>query len=353
MRFTTIPADSLTAEHLAVWRQLRQQNPDLESPFFCPEFVLATAAERAFVEVAVMEHSAGRLAGFLPFFRDIDNVARPVAGHFSDFEGAILPQGIMVDVWDLLRECRLSAWCFDHLIASQATFERFHWRYTKSPYLDLSRGFESYCSERRQAGTNEVREALRKARKLVREVAPIRLEASCRDERVFEQLIRWKKEQLAHRQLSSALSHDWVVPFLRRLTFVQGVDFSGMLSALYVGDDLAAASLGFRSDTVLHGLVMAFNRDYARYSPGRILIVKLAESVSSMGIRRIDMGSGDEAYKRWLASRATRIAEGAADRRIVGRTLRQSWVRAKGWVGASPFKAPAKRLVRRIRNVRS
>ena len=58
---------------------------------FGPEFTQAVAAVRGDVEVGVLEER-GEPVGFFPFQRSRRNVARPVGGKMSDFQGLIAPQ---------------------------------------------------------------------------------------------------------------------------------------------------------------------------------------------------------------------------------------------------------------------
>jgi len=327
---------------------LQQANGALDSPHFCPEFVRLVAEERDQIEVAVLQDSAGPV-GFFPYYRDRADVGRPVAGSFSDFQGIICSSALQWDPLELLRECDLSAWFFDHLLASQAPMCKHHLATSLSPYLDLSAGFEAYRAERRKAGSDELREVLRKSRKIEREVAPLRFEPCSQDKKALDVLVRWKREQLQSLGLQDCFSEHWVLPMLERVALYRGERFSGMLSTLYVGDELLAVTLGMRSERVLHGWVTAFNRHYRKFSPGLMLIVKLAHAAESLGIHRIDMGRGNESFKRSFASGAITLAEGALDRRLVPRMLTRGWICAKELVRGTSLDAPARRFLEHVR----
>ena len=90
-----------------------------------------------------------------------------------------------------------------------------------------------------------------------------------------------------------------------------------MMSALYMGDVLAAVLLSMRSYGVLHAWFSAYRPDFAPLSPGLILWLELARLCPELGIRRIDMGKGPEEYKRHLMSGAIDVAEGSVDLRPV------------------------------------
>lgn len=125
--------------------------------------------------------------------------------------------------------------------------------------------------------------------------------------------------------------------------------FRPMLSAVYVGEELASINFGLRNGEVLHGWITAFNSKFRKFSPGLILMIKLAEVASSLGITRIDMGRGDESFKRNFSSGVTCVAEGAIDRRFMAGTLRHSWVRIKELLRRTSLGTPATNLLRKLR----
>ena len=127
---------------------------------------------------------------------------------------------------------------------------------------------------------------------------------------------------------------------LDRIRTAGGDGFSGMLSALYMGDVLAAVLLSMRSDAVLHTWFSAYHPDFAQLSPGIILWLELAKVCPDLGIRRIDLGKGPEEYKRHLMSGAIDVAEGSVDLRPVTRIVRRQWRRAYDWARHSPLRRP-------------
>ena len=140
MKIDTIRVTQLSRDHVAAWRALQLADPALDSPLFHPEFTQAVATVRDDVEVAVLEE-AGQLVGFFPFERSRGNVGRPVAGSLADMQGIVLRNDIELDAAQLIRECGLTTWQFDHLIASQRMFQPYHAFVDDSPYIDLSAGY--------------------------------------------------------------------------------------------------------------------------------------------------------------------------------------------------------------------
>lgn len=348
LKTTILPASSLDASLIDRWNQLQLGNSALDSPFFSSSFTRAVAAERDGVEVAVIEAEEA-IIGFLPYCRQRRVIATSIAGRFTDFQGLITEPASSIDVRRVLREGRLSAWQFDHLVTDNDSLSPFHWAYSESPFMDLSNGFKAYRETCRNGGGKPMAEVLRKARKLDREVAPVHYDLDSTNCRVLDALVDWKRQQLQRQRLADCFRPAWVLPLLNRILHTRGETFRPMLSAMYVGDELGAINFGLRSGHVLHGWITSFNPKFRRFSPGLMLIVELAKAADSLGISRIDMGRGEESFKRNFCSGATRVAEGAVDRRLVAGAAQHSWVRAKQLMRGTPLGTPAKRLLQRMR----
>src|SRR5262249_51974833 len=100
---------------------------------------------------------------------------------------------------------------------------------------------------------------------------------------------------------------------VRRVHGTHASGFSGALSLLYAADRPIAAHLGLRSRSVWHYWLPAYDPDFAQYTPGLILLLRMAEAASAMGVERLDLGNGDALYKRRLGSASTRLAAGSVD----------------------------------------
>jgi CelD/BcsL family acetyltransferase involved in cellulose biosynthesis len=351
MNVTTIPAKELSADLIAAWKEIQRTDRSVDSPFFRPEFAQAVAAVREDAEVAVLEQE-GQYVGFFPFQRSRGNVGRPLGGRLSDFQGVVIRPGIELDPIQLVRQCRLSAWSFDHLIAAQAAFVPFHWSGDCSPYIDVSAGYDAYLAERRAAGAADVMQALKKRRKSERQLG-VRFVPRTTDRHVLETLIEWKSNQYRRSRVTNPFSFPWTVALLERLLHLpDNSDFAGMLSALYIGDRLAAAHFGMRSGSVRHWWFPAYNPELSKYSPGSQLLLEWIKMAGSLGITRIDLGKGQELYKRDFMTGAIPLAVGSVDTRTITRGLRRAWHHANHWARESPLRGPAsvRRLIRRVRD---
>ncbi len=352
MNITTIRPSALSAEQAAAWKELLGAQPGFDSPFFHPAYVQLLGEHRPQVEVALIT-DGDRLTGVLPFERHRAHVGRPLGVKMADFQGPLLSSGCTVSAADLLAGCGLSVLHFDHLLAGESSWAPWCREEADSPYLDLSAGFDAYTEDRKQAGTNQIAQTGRKRRKLEREVGPIRFEWRTDREDVFDALLRWKSAQRQKSGTFDVLQIPWVVQFLSRLRTADKGDFRGVMSALYVNDQLIAAHLGMRAGQVLHHWFPAYDAEFYRYSPGLILLLETARVAAERGIVRIDLGKGDDQYKESFRSDGFRVATGAVDRRPLRHSLRCAWFRARSWIKASPYREHVrspKRILRRIQN---
>lgn len=344
------PAD-LTAAQRSIWSRLQRADKAVGSPYFRPEFTLAVSSVRADVEVAVL-YEGSEIVGFFPFQRNRLNVGKPVGGRLSDFQGVIVRKGLVWNVDELMRGCRLTAWDFDHLITSQEAFSPHHWLTDESPYLDLSNGFDAYLSEMNKSKSNHIKNALRKSRKAEREIGPVRLEFNTFDDSVFETLKELKSQQYQQSKLVDIFRIPWIVELLERIRVHQSDDFSGVLSALYIDDQLAAAHFGMRTGNILHYWFPVYDRKFLKLSPGLMLLVELARVAEKVGIQRIDLGKGSEQFKRSFMSGAIQVAEGSVECRPVSRAIRHNWRRTCEWMKTSPLRNQVEFPLRMTRPVR-
>ncbi len=339
MRIEAIPAVQLTADQLSLWSQFQRADATLDSPYFRPEFTQAVAAVRGGVEVGVLEDGKDIL-GFFPFQRGKWNVGMPVGGKMSDFHGLISRQGVDFNPQEILKGCKLSAWHFDHLIAGQEPFRPYHWSVAGSPYMDLSGGWQAY--EKRQLAVHKIsyKRICTKLRQVEREAGEVRLEVHAADNKAFSSMIDWKRKQYQATGVTDILAVDWTVALLQRILSYKDEPFSGILSALYIDNILAAVLLSMKSYGVLHSWFSAYSPQFAQFSPGLIMWLELAKVAEKWGIERIDLGKGPEDYKRHIMSDSIAVAEGSVDTRPLARIIRRHWHRAFHWLRNTPLRTP-------------
>ena len=332
------PARQLPVHHIENWSRILKGEPQLDSAFFRPEFTQLVGSVRDDVEVAVLE-SDGTPVGYFPFQRGRRNVGLPVVGKLSEFHGLIAPSWLKWNADQLIRDSGLSAWQYDHLLASQRPFQEFTWNGSASPYMDLRNGYESYVQAKRNSGSSAVSQVMRKRRKIEREVGPLRFEYHTTDPSALMCLVDWKTTQYRRTKRNNIFANNWVMALLKACQSTQTENFAGVMSVLYVREQPIAVHLGLQSNTAFHIWFPAYSREYDKYSPGLILLLHMAEHVAASGIHRIDFGKGPERYKASFKTGDWALAEGAVDHRPLMVVLRRNWHQAKRWIRATRFRS--------------
>jgi len=341
MRCTVIHGRELEGESAASWSRMQQANPALASPYFCAAFTRAVGAVRDDVRVAVVEDGGDVVAHF-PFQRNALGQGRPVGGPLSDYQGVIAARNDGWDAAQIVRCAGLTSWHFDHLLCDQTPFAAYHAAVAESPVMDLSHGYEAYAEERRAAGSKQIRSLGTLRRKFEREVAPLRFEIRTTDAATLGTLLRWKSEQCRAAGGVDIFDLGWTTELVERLMHTEVDGFAGMLSGLYAGDQLVAAHFGMRSRTVWHYWFPSYNEEFAKFSPGLLLLLEMAEASQGLGITSIDLGKGSAFYKDRLKSRGVAIAEGGIELPSFGTSVRRWRRNAEQWVKSSPLAAPAR-----------
>jgi CelD/BcsL family acetyltransferase involved in cellulose biosynthesis len=338
-----MPAGDLAPSELARWAELQRASLLYRSPFFRPEFTFAVARVRD-VRVAVIEDS-GSVAGFFPFELGRGRQGRPIGWPFSDYHGVVLDDSATVDPRALVRACGLATWSFDHLPAGMAAFDPYVFGQGRSPYLDLSEGFEPYLARRR--ARSDVRGALRKARKLAREVGPLRFVPESDDPDLLAQTVNWKRRQYMETGVRDVLADAGGRDLLAHVHAARGPEFAGVLSVLHAGDVVAGLHLGLRSGGVWHSWFPVYNPDLERYSPGLVLLLELAAAAPALGIGEIDLGKGEARYKEALATGTVPLHEGCVGARPLSTLPARLGISARRALRAAGVHRAARRAFRR------
>jgi len=311
---------------VAAWRAIQEREPRFESPYFCPEFTRAVGSVRDDVRVVVIEND-GRPVGFFPHQRAAWARGSPVGGALSDYHGVIAAPQAEWSVPELMRAARLSVWSFDHLVDPAGRFAPYATASAAaSPQIDL-------------ASFEPPPDFARKARKLAREVGE--LSFSLHEPQGLERLFEWKSDQYRRTGLTDAFGVRWTRALLEEVTRGQ----LGTCSVLRAGGEIVAVHAGMRSKGVLHWWFPTYDPRYAAYSPGIILLLRIA---AALGSGKIDLGKGDARYKRSLMTGAAPLREGCVELPSLAAAARRLRRRAE----ASPAWHLPLRALRRLERAR-
>ncbi|MGS2617014.1 GNAT family N-acetyltransferase [Micromonospora sp. LZ34] len=312
MQISVVRPDELGPAELAEWRQMQDAQPRLQNPFLAPEFTLAVGRSRPAARVAVLQDGP-EIVGFFPYEVRHRLIGVPIGSGISDCQGLVHRPGLDWDPIQLLKACGLAVWEFDHLMADQSPFAPYQDRVAKSPLIDLSKGYQSYVDDRMTDGSL-VRQALRKQRRMVRELGAERFEWEDRTEDAMLALRRWKSAQYRRTQQYDRFRTPWIEAVLEELCHSAAVGCRAVVSTLYAGDQPVAAHLGLRSRSVLAYWFPSYDVELARHSAGILLCLRMAEAGAADGIEHIDLGKSEALYKNRLTNDELPVAEGRVGR---------------------------------------
>ncbi|MGP4004675.1 GNAT family N-acetyltransferase [Streptomyces sp. 8N706] len=352
----------LTDADRAAWTAAQSQapllgSPQLANPFLSPEFTLAVARSRRGVRIAVIRED-GEPVAFFPYQRSPAGIGRAVALGVSDCQGLVHRPGFQWDARDLLQACGLSVWEFDHLVEGQKPFESGATGSYASPVIDIEQGYDSYLAVLRAQSPKFTRTTLAKERKLGRDAGEVRYVHDERDPAVLRTLIDWKSAQYRRTGRSDRFSRPWIHQLVEQLFHTRTPAFAGLLSVLYAGGRPVAAHFGLRSERVLACWFPAYDPAYAKFSPGLVLHLRMAEGAAREGMSHLDLGRGAKEYKDSLKTRDLSVSEGWVMRRhpvAVGYRARRAPLRAlrNTVTGRPELFEPADRLLKQIGRIRS
>ncbi|MET8830308.1 GNAT family N-acetyltransferase [Streptomyces sp. NPDC004610] len=352
----------LTAADRAAWTALQAQAPlhgsvELANPFLAPEFALAVGRCRRGVRIAVVR-DGGEPVAYFPFQRTAAGVGRAIGLGVSDAQGVVHRPGFTWDARELLRACGLAVFEYDHLVAGQRPFETQVSGVHPSPVIDLDQGFDAYLAGLRDRSPKFTRSTLAKERKLGREAGGVQYVHDERDPAVLRTLMAWKSAQYRRTGRSDRFTQEWIIRLVQQLFHTRSAPFGGLLSVLYAGDRPVAAHFGPRTGQVLACWFPAYDPAFARYSPGLVLHLRMAEGAAAEGIAQLDLGRGQKQYKDSLKTRDIQVSEGWVTRRhpvAVGHRARRAPVRAlrNAVVTRPELFEPADRLLKRLGKIRS
>ncbi|MFE7586985.1 GNAT family N-acetyltransferase [Streptomyces gardneri] len=310
-RVRIVRPGELSEREIEAWRQLRAKSGAPANPFMEPEFTQTVAAVRPRSRVAVW-WEGGEPVGFFPYEKGPLGRGRAIGFGVSDSHGAVLRPGLRPAPRAVLRACGIAMWEFDNLEDGQPVFEGAAAESFASPVIDVGEGYAAYEALLRVQSPKFLRTTLAKERKLGRQAdGEVRFVFDERDPAALRTLMEWKSAQYRRTGRGDRFAKEWINTLVRRLHEQRTPGCSGVLSVLYVGDRPIAAHFGLRSATVLSCWFPSYDPEFAKYSPGLVLHLRMAEAAAAAGIGMLDLGRGDAEYKDALKTGELTVSEGA------------------------------------------
>jgi CelD/BcsL family acetyltransferase involved in cellulose biosynthesis len=345
----TVRFDALTDRELDAWHALRDANPALDSPYFHPGFAEAVHLSGREVRVVVSQ-DGGEVSGLLPVHRD-GALLRPVGWPGADFQGPVLRPGTSFPAAAMLGG-GVRGFAFDHLVDVCPDFDPGVESTRPSPYVDVDGGLDGYLGRASRSGKENLGQARRRARKAEKELGPVQFVADNPDRDLLEAVIRLKRAQYAATGARDYFAEADRITLLNRLLGTRGTAFGGILSTVHAGPHLIAAHFGLRAGHVLHWWFPVYDPEFGHLAPGWILLRELIAAAPGVGFTRIDLGRGDDEYKRRAKTGEILVSQGMLTRGPIHRMLRQARNRTIDTVKSSALGPALRQAVRRARTIK-
>jgi len=306
----TLHPRALASADVRMWRDMAAAEPAFSSPLLGPDFARAVGAVRDDTRVAVIRRR-GETLGFLPHHRRPGHLARPIGSPLSDYHALVSRPDAGLNGADVLRAAGLTAFRYTGLIDPHGVFGQTEMK--TAHVIGLAQtDAEAYLEAVRAASPKKIKNWRRLDNKLEREMGPIRLVAADPSREAFDQLLAWKREQLARTGVHDFLRPDWTRGLMLDLFQKRDGPFQGLMINLYAGDQLVSGHFGVRLDGVYHPWIASTNPAYAEWSPGQIFFMRAIAAMPGLGLERYDLGPGHDHYKGAYALSQIQIGDGTA-----------------------------------------
>jgi len=311
----TVPASSLTARDIELWRAMQAVTAAFASPLLSPDFVQAIAAVRSDVRVAIFKKN-GRTVGFLPVHVRPGRFARPAGAPFSDYSALITFPEPNIRIGDALRIAGIHRYQAIGLVDPYGVFADVAGGEADEAHgIDLSAG----------AANNANKKLLKNIRRITRHLedahGEVRIVAGDRTPSTFDAMIAWKRRQTRETGLHDFVAAPWVQDMLKRLFEADTSGLHGFMVTLMAGDTPVLAHYGVRLGDRAHPWISSYDPAFSSFSPGQIFLNGLQEPLDAAGIRYYDLSTGQQAYKAIFSNtsfavRHARAYSGAPDARL-------------------------------------
>ncbi|SRR5579883_2239880 len=299
-----------------------------------PELLMYVYQSREFLEIWMETVGKGRRARcFLVIIKDAYNrpilylplaietrlnsrILRFMDGGVVDFNAPILSAATALGreeftaVWSEI--CALLP-AFDFIDLQKIAIEVCGQR-NPLTYLDChtyrSSGHAVALSDRTMPATASairMRKKLERQRQRLTELGPVRFingSTAARRPAVIDRLTALKREQYLRTSGRDFFASPGIHEFYARMASPELVDRISDLSALFCGDEIVSAHLGFRGRGRFYYVLPAFDTRYRPFAVGLLLLDHLVEHCAEEQYAIFDLGEGDADYKsKWATHR--------------------------------------------------
>ncbi|XBQ16483.1 MAG: GNAT family N-acetyltransferase [Oceanicaulis sp.] len=289
------------------WRVLAGES-GVQSPYLLPDFADMVDAARGDVRVIVAEENAAPV-GYFAFHKPVGGIARPVGAPLSDVQGFASAKPLKVDPGALLDAMGAEALVYDNWLGPAPGRVRER---AGSAVIDLSQGADAWRDRRRGLHKSHFKKIAQRRRKAEREFGDVRIVFGDPQGERFAALKAWKSAQYRDSGLADLFETGWTAKVFEAAALRGFGPLRGLTASLYLGGKLAAVETGLVAGGTYHSWTPAYDRAFAAVSPGLLLLEGIIDAAGELGLSRIDLGKGEQAYKAYYTDFETPLSAGRA-----------------------------------------
>ena len=313
----------LTKEELAGWRVLLKRSAHSAQIFSSPEFCISVDESWSRVQV-VMVREGHSIKLVLPVQRD--NGVGGMLGAFSqvglgvsDYFDVVSDTCEKYDLAAILRKAGVSSLYYSHAPA-RIKLGKLPLKLTGATYrIVTTEATQNLWEIAQETNPSYWIDAVRKLRRLEREVGPVQFSWHDAGEEVFNILIEAKLQQYtASGHVNAPLFDKRTQATLRVLLDTEGGGCKGLLSVLRARGTIIALHLGLTTRTHLHNWFPVYLQSYSRHSPGKVLLMEILKNAEINGVTSFDFGEGLAEYKVNAANEVEELGVGLLMNGVLG-----------------------------------
>ncbi len=312
MRVTEIRPSELGETECGLWRQFALNAPHARSAFMGWRFTACVGDVRDDARVAVIEDEGGILA-FLPYHRRPMGIARPIGAPFSDQHGPVVRPGAALDLKRALKMLGLTAYMHTAMPA-QCLSGPAGPVFSSAPVYAAAPGADpqAYIDRKRAEHSTRSKAFGKRERKTARERGPVEIVLDDQDPAAMEMILQLKRRQFRATGKHDVLGPGWSRAMFERLQQRDAPDFGLRVATLRLNATMAAGEICLLGQSVLHSWIAVYDPEMSNYAPGLQLLQGVIAGAPSLGVDRIDLGTGHGHYKELFADPEGTYLEGAA-----------------------------------------
>ncbi len=295
----------LDASARAAWDALASA-PQFASPFFARGFCEALESVGVRVRVALARQRAEW--AFLPFQGGALGFARPAGGPLNDLHGLIAAPGSGFALDEVLTKAGVRAMGLSAAPLAQARALDAQAAARPFAVMGLADGFEAWREGRAAQRKKAFANLRSRANKLARRGQEAKFVH--RDDRpeTLDAIIALKRAQMQRTGVPDLFARPWTSRLLQAFVNGRWAGVEGIVSALEIDGELAAAHMGLSTPRAAHHWFPVYAHAHRDVSPGHMLLLRLAEAFAGEGVQALHLGDASQGYKDDFADQTLPVA---------------------------------------------